>query len=247
MGTYGGSTSSRVNDFQPEQTFSLQGNVGKAIRSHLLRMGAEVRRYNFAHIQPGNPSGTFTFSKTWTQANPLVASANAGNELATMLLGYPSAGSVDNNEWPWFTNRYYGLYIQDDWRVSRRLTLNMGLRYDYQTPQYERYNRINRGFAFNQPSPLANQVKYRARRQGWPGVREPLRRLLFAGSSGNSRYAWDPYRKDFEASHRGVAFAIDKNTVLRGGFGIYHLGEGDLQPRTVSAPPPTSSAVSTAA
>jgi hypothetical protein len=51
--------------------------------------------------------------------------------------------------------------------------------------------------------------------------------LLFAGSSGTSRYAWDPYHKDFEP-RIGVAFAIDKNTVLRGGFGIYHLGEGDL-------------------
>ena len=227
FGTYGGSTSSRVNDFQPEQTFSLQGNVGKAIRSHLLRMGAEARRYDNAHIQPGNPSGTFTFSKNWTQSNPLVASANAGNEIATLLLGYPSAGSVDNNEWPWFSNKYFGLYIQDDWRVSRRLTLNLGLRWDYQTPQTERYNRINRGFAFNQASPLAAQVKAAPGAQNCPACANLTGGLLFAGSSGDSRYAWDPYHLDFEP-RIGVAFAIDKNTVLRGGFGIYHLGEGDL-------------------
>lgn len=227
FGTYGGSTSSRVNDFQPEQTFSLQGNVGKAIGSHLLRVGAEVRRYDFAHIQPGNPSGTFTFSKNWTQSNPLVASANAGNEIATLLLGYPSAGSVDNNEWPWFSNRYFGLYVQDDWRLTHRLTLNLGLRYDYQSPQAERYNRINRGFAFNQASPLANQVKSAAGAQNCPACANLTGGLLFAGSSGDSRYAWDPYHLDFEP-RIGAAFAIDKNTVLRGGFGIYHLGEGDL-------------------
>jgi hypothetical protein len=227
LGTYGGSTSSRVNDFQPEQTFSLQGNVGKAIRSHLLRMGAEVRRYDFAHIQPGNPSGTFTFSKNWTQANPLTAAANAGNEIATLLLGYPSAGSVDNNVWPWFSNRYFGLYIQDDWRLTKRLTLNLGLRYDYQSPQTERFNRINRGFAFNQASPLAAQVKSAPGAQNCPACANLTGGLLFAGSSGDSRFAWDAYHLDFEP-RVGAAFMIDKNTVLRGGFGIYHLGEGDL-------------------
>jgi hypothetical protein len=226
VGTYGGSTSSRVNDFQAEQTLSLQANVGKAIRTHLLKMGGEVRHYGFAHLQPGNPSGTFTFSKNWTQANPLVASATSGNEIATMLLGYPSAGSVDNNESPWFSTHYYGLYIQDDWKVTRRLTLNLGLRYDYQTPLFERYNRINRGFAFDQPSPIASQVKSAAGVEKCPACANLTGGLLFAGSSGDSRFAWDPYHLDFEP-RIGAAFAIGKNTVLRGGFGIYHLGEGD--------------------
>ena len=227
MGTYGGATSSRVNDFQPEQTFSLQGNLGKAIGAHLIKIGGEVRRYNFAHLQPGNASGAFTFSKNWTQANPLVSSATSGNELATLLLGYPSAGSVDNNEWPFFMNNYYGLYIQDDWRVGRRLTLNLGLRYDYQSPQSERYNRINRGFAFDQASPIAAQVKSAAGASNCPACANLMGGLLFAGSSGDSRFAWDPYRLDFEP-RVGVAFSVNDKTVLRGGFGIYHLGAGDL-------------------
>jgi hypothetical protein len=227
LGGYGGSTTSRVNDLLAEQTFSLQGSVGKAIGSHLLKMGGEVRRYDNGHPQPGNASGLFSFSKNWTQANPLVSSSTAGNEVATLLLGYPSAGSVDNNVWPYFKNKYYAIYIQDDWKVSRRLTVNVGLRYDYQSPQTERYNQINRGFAFNQASPLANQVKTAPGAQNCPACANLTGGLLFAGTGGNPSNAWDPHRLDFEP-RIGAAFTLDDKTVLRGGFGMYHLGAGDV-------------------
>jgi hypothetical protein len=227
FGTYGGSTSSRVNYLIAQQTMSLQGNLGKAIGSHLLKIGGEVRRYGDARIDAGNPSGQYAFAKNWTQGpNPLVGTATAGNEAATLLLGDPSSGSVSLNINPYWNARYYALYLQDDWKATRRLTLNLGLRWDYQAPLSERYNQITRGFAFDQASPIAAQVKAAPGVQNCPACANLMGGLLFAGSSGSARYAWDPYYKDFQP-RLGVALQLDKNTVLRGGFGMYKLGEAD--------------------
>src|SRR5438046_512286 len=78
---------------------------------------------------------------------------------------------------PAYRSQYYALFVQDDIKAAPRLTLNLGLRWDYETPRTERYDRMLRGFAFNQPSPIA----------GLKGG------LLFA-ASGN-RYAFDPHRR----------------------------------------------------
>jgi hypothetical protein len=227
FGTYGGNADSRVKYLIAQQTLSLQGNVGRAVRSHLLKLGVEARHYGDGRIMAGNPSGFFGFGKNWTQGpNPLVSTATAGNEAATLLLGYPSQGSVDLNIKPYWNARYYALYLQDDWKVNRRLTLNLGLRWDYQTPLWERYNQTTKGFAFDQASPIAAQVKAAPGIENCPACRDLRGGLLFAGTQGSARYAWQPHHRDFQP-RLGLALQLDRKTVLRAGFGLYKLGVAD--------------------
>ena len=93
--------------------------------------------YNFA---------SFSFSNGFTQRDALNADAASGNAFASFLLGYASGGSAVFNPNPAWGNHYYGIFVQDDWRVTRTLTINFGGRWDYESPQTERYNRQNIGF-----------------------------------------------------------------------------------------------------
>jgi hypothetical protein len=104
--------------------------------------------------------------------------------------------------------RYYGGYLQDDWKVSHRLTLNLGLRYDYETPWRERFNRIT----------------------GWdPTAQSPLQvaglnlvgGLDFPGTNGISRYQFDPDKRTGWQPRLGFAYAVRPSTVLRGGYGLF--------------------------
>jgi TonB-dependent receptor-like protein len=102
------------------------------------------------------------------------------------------------------------LYVQDDFRVSSRLTLNLGLRYEYESPRTERFNRTTRGFGFGLPSPL--QV---------PGLRL-TGGLLYAGVDGRARGIYDSDRNNF-APRIGFAFSLDRKTVLRGGYAVSYI------------------------
>src|SRR5262249_45684090 len=140
-------------------SYSLQPNVNWVRGRHVIKAGSELRLYNQNSIGPGYASGNYSFSRTWTQENALRADALSGNEFASFLLGYPAGGNVDKNINPAVSWRYYGFYFQDDWKLTRKLTLNLGARWDYEAPAAERFNRMIRGFAFDQPSPIANRVQ----------------------------------------------------------------------------------------
>ena len=128
-------------------------------------------------MNPGMAAGNYTFGKNWTQANASRADAVSGNEIATFLLGYPTTGYVDRNIDPAFKHYYYAAFVQDDWKLTSRLTVNLGLRWDYETPATERYNRMVRGLDFNAASPIASQAQ---------GV-NLKGQVLFANVSGSPR------------------------------------------------------------
>ena len=98
---------------------------------HYVTLGAELRRYNDNNLNPGLSSGSYTFSSAWTQANPQRADSTSGDAFASFLLGYPASGFVDRNIDTAYSARYYALYAQDDFKLSSRIMLNLGLRWDY--------------------------------------------------------------------------------------------------------------------
>ncbi len=139
--------------------------------------------------------------------------------MATFLLGNPTSGFVDRNMDPAYQNRYYSAFVQDDWKVTRNITVNLGFRWDYETPIYERYNRMVRGYDFFTPSPIDAQVPELALNGG----------LMFAGTEGVQRYAFQPDRNNFQP-RVGVAWQVKPNWVIRGGYGLYMLGQNAAGP-----------------
>ena len=211
----------RTSNYETQDTYSAQANLSKVIGSHTLKAGVEGRLYNNNNIRPESAAGSYTFGRNWSQADPQRADALSGNEIATFLLGHPTSGFVNRNMDPAYQNKYWALFFQDDWKLSSKLTVNVGLRWDYEGPIYERYNRMIRGFAFDQASPLASRVQGLQLRGG----------ALFAGESGINRLAFNRDFNNFQP-RIGVAWAVAPKWVIRGGYGLYYLGQNASGPDT---------------
>ena len=133
--------------------------------------------------------------------NPNTASSTAGNAIASLLLGTGTQNNALIQNWKNVAsqNFYFGRYMQDDWRVSERLTLNLGLRYDYETPRTERYNRMN---YFDPDGALAA----RRARAAVPDLRGGL---VFVGVDGNGRWQFEPDRNNI-SPRIGGAFQVER-------------------------------------
>jgi hypothetical protein len=114
------------------------------------------RRFlEFNAFQNTIASGQFGFNRGMTQGpNALVSCSNAGHGLASLLLGMGSGGSIDHISGLALQRNYYALYVQDDWKLTPKLTANLGLRYDLTTGQTERFDRLAR-MDLQAPSPLS--------------------------------------------------------------------------------------------
>jgi hypothetical protein len=194
-------------------TFTLLSNLSKVAGNHNLKFGWEGRLIR-VNVWEARSAGTFNFAAGFTQGpNPNQASSTAGHSMASLLLGTGTTGNVLIRNWKNVASQsfYHGLYIQDDWRITARLTLNLGLRYEVDLPRTERYNRMN-WFDENAASPLARIVPGFANLRG--GVR-------FVGVDGNPR---TQFNKDLNnwAPRAGFAYQVDGKTVLRGAFGLFY-------------------------
>jgi hypothetical protein len=207
----------RTANYEAQDTYSIQPNMTWLRGRQTWRFGAELRQYNNNTHNPGAASGTFNFGPNWTQRNPLQADALSGNAIASFLTGAMTSGTVAKNVWPAYKNFYTALFFQNDWKLTPNFTLNLGLRWDYETPITERYDRQVRGFAFDQNSPL--QVPGFTLRGG----------LLYADS--NNRGAFVPDRNNWQP-RVGVAWQFRPQWVFRGGYGLSYLGQNASGPDT---------------
>jgi len=196
----------------PSDTFTGQAGITRMAGRHTLKVGAEMRLLHYAAISRVNASGTYNFTRGFSSSTPSITDPNSGDAMASFLLGYMASASAAINAAPYITWRYPVFYFQDDWQVSRRLVLNLGLRWDYETPPVERYNNQNRGFDFTARSPI--QVAGLDLKGG----------LLFAGVNGQPRGAFDPDRNNFQP-RLGIAYKMlgSKPLVFRGGIGKFYL------------------------
>jgi hypothetical protein len=205
-----------VVSFSPTDTYSLQPNMNVIAGVHALKFGAEFRRYNDNSNNPGAATGIYSFNRNWTQQRALQGDAASGNEFATFLLGYPSAAYVDRNIDTAYRSHYYALFFQDDWKLTSRLTLNMGMRWDYESPLVERYDRQLGPFDFAAASPIDSAAQ---------GI--DLRGVpTFSGLNGTPRGAFLPDRNNFQP-RVGAAWRVADKWVVRGGYGLYYLGQNE--------------------
>ncbi len=194
---------------QSYDTFHQYGNLTKVRGAHTMKMGGSIGANRWT--QRSKPAGgSYSFTSDFTQGpNPLVASSTAGAAFASLLLGVGTSGSINSVQPGQFISyKYYGAYFQDDWKLTSRLTMNLGLRYDYNAPWTEKHDRIN---SWDASSTVPLQV---------PGL--PLKGgLVFPGVNGLPR---GEYSSDFNnfAPRFGFAYTANPKTVVRGGFGIFY-------------------------
>ena len=229
MGNYsalGGSSGS----WNASTYYTFSGTLSHIVGGHSLRYGAEYRVLQDNAYTYGNVSPDFSFTSTWT-VGPLNTAATApiGQELAGFLLGLPNGGYADLN--PAFAEQsgYLAAFVQDDWRLSRKLTLTLGMRYELELPTTERYNRADRGFDFTTPNPVQAAVQANYARNPLPGLPADQFNinggLLFAGVQGAPRGMWNTDHNNF-LPRVGLAYQLRPHTVVRAGYGIFYESLG---------------------
>ena len=184
---------------------------------HCIRAGLDFRLMHLANYQSAYAGGTFAFDQTFTRANYLTADSLSGNAIASMLLGAATSGEVDYIARPYFSWRYWAPWVQDDIKVTRRLTVNVGLRWDVLGPLTERYNRLNYGFFPSQVNPISSQIN----QTQFPGYKA-YGGIGFTGVGGLPRTAFNTDWNNIQP-RVGAAFQLTPTTVLRGGFGISYI------------------------
>lgn len=214
--------------------------IAKTLQKHSLRLGFDgnLSRYNVQN--PGSGFGNFAFNRQFTQENSsgqtgancpaqnctVGNDTTSGNAIAAMLLGYPSSGNYTNQIAYALQQKYIAFYAQDDWRVTNKLTVNAGLRWDYESPFTDRYNRLNAGFCTTCSNPLQTSVSGLTLNGG----------LTFVGTSSSpSRFAAQQKFANFQP-RVGAAYQVTPKIVARGGFGLIYyntmespLGQGFSQ------------------
>ncbi|GAB4367680.1 MAG: hypothetical protein OHK0021_11050 [Bryobacter sp.] len=202
--------------------YGLATSLTKIAGKHTMKMGADIRRIHFITQSTGNVL-EFSFGDTWTRRLWNQAEANAGDSFASFLLGLPGGTGTNRSFFPLFPfwqNWYSAFFFQDDYKATRRLTLNLGVRYDINAPATEKYNRQNRGF-----DPAA-QVPYRndlpANLLSTPSLQNISGGLNFAGVNGQPANSGNLYKNTWQA-RLGFAYQLNDRLVMRGGYGRYYM------------------------
>ncbi len=136
VATLGSPTYLPSNEIQ--NTYSLSDTFTLIAGDHSIKIGGEFRPEEFTIFQPAAPRGTLTFGTQFTD-NP-GAQGSGGSGFATLLTGQPDGGSINNINNVDYNRRVYGLFLQDDWRATPKLTINAGIRYDFFSAIKERHN-----------------------------------------------------------------------------------------------------------
>jgi hypothetical protein len=211
---------------------SFSSNLTKLAGSHMARFGAEYRvtRANI-NRNPSAAAPQISFSTNYTRG-PLDNSTGApiGQDLASLLLGIPTGGAMlRSGGGNASQDQFLALYLQDDWKLTHRLTLNLGLRYEYESPLTERFNRSVNGFDFSVANPIEPLVKPIYAASPIPDVPASIFSakggLLFAGVNGRPRTFWDSSKTNF-MPRIGLSFAFRPTTIVRGGYGVFFDSNG---------------------
>ncbi|MFL6337372.1 MAG: carboxypeptidase regulatory-like domain-containing protein [Pyrinomonadaceae bacterium] len=229
---------------RPFYTFAVQPSLTQIHGDHTMRYGYDYRvlRENFS--SNGFQGGRYFFDGTYTSVdtttttnsnNQTNANRNRnayGRDLAAFLLGIPTASTsqsiIDTSGINYSAqSQYHGFYFQDDWRVTPKLTLNLGLRYELELGLTERYNRFIRGFDATTTSPVndAARAAYTTAYNANPSnfLIAPAQFNVVGGpvyADDNNRALWDADKNTWQPRF-GVAYSFNEKTVLRGGFGIF--------------------------
>jgi hypothetical protein len=189
-----------------EGSYEGQAHLTWVTGRHTIKTGFDYLFVYFNEYRPTWPAGDFSFSRGYTQGpNPAAASANAGWGFASFLLGFPSGGQITKDPPISASQKNLDGYVNDDYKLTGRLTLNIGLRYDVLTGFTDRHNQFA-WFDTKKPDTVL----------GLPGS------LQFVGVNGNRR---NQSANDYGnlAPRLGFAYRLNDKTAIRGGYGISYV------------------------
>ncbi len=226
-----GSLRADYNDgrIRPFEMFTAQPTFTQIAGNHMLRYGYDYRRLHETFDYDGYASGRFQFQGTYTMPASNSSSTErdkVGRDLAAFLLGIPVASSsslIDNPQRYDVASQYHGMFVQDDWRATSKLTLNLGLRYEVETGFNEANGQMVTDFSRTAPAPLraAALANYNA------SVPAGVPIDAFQNLSGGFVFAYNSQTTNQRMDKNnwqpriGASYAINSKTVLRGGFGIF--------------------------
>ncbi|NWF84967.1 MAG: TonB-dependent receptor [Bryobacteraceae bacterium] len=189
-----------------EGVHHVSASSSKFLGAHSIKFGGEFRKNFLDYAQPGYPSGRLDFARGITCKDRFSCPGNEGNGLATMLLGWGTGGQFHIDPKVFTRSAYWGFFIQDDWKITRNLTLNLGFRYDFDVPRWETLDRQSYW-------DLNAQSMVKAPGYDTRGV------IKFVNSDKRS-----PFDKDMNnwQPRIGLAWAADSKTSVRAGYGLFY-------------------------
>ncbi len=209
---------------------TFAGSLTRLQGKHSIRFGAEYRlERSFGDRRPTSVVPDFAFTPTYTRG-PLDNSPTSpiGQGLASMLMGIPTGGSMGFSASSALQDNFVGLFFQDDVKLTSRLTLNLGLRWDYESPLTERYNRLVAGFDITSSNPIEAQARANYAKNPIPELPAANFRVLggltWAGQ-GNRRSPFVDEKNNW-MPRLGFAYQLGTKTILRGGYGMFYTVNG---------------------
>jgi hypothetical protein len=227
-------------DFRPTTSHTFVAALNKVLASHSLKGGMEMRIYREDSRSTANAQGgRYQFTNAYTRQSSASGTDYQGlQNYAAFLLGMPSTTSIERISDYSEYSKTWGFFLQDDWRVTPKLTLNIGLRYELETALTERNDKSVSGFEYGYVQPIEATVQQRYAALNDPALKALVPQLsvrgglMFAGVDGPSRLYETP--KNTFLPRLGFAYHLNPKTVVRGGAGLFagFLGQrrGDVFP-----------------
>jgi len=236
-GLFGTIGTGSAGDFTGTSYYTWAATMNHSRGNMMLKYGAEYWVLQAARRAIGN-QGQFDFNNSnWTRQQATVGGGTGvGSNMAAFLLGLPNGGNFPRNANGLFSQHFYAFYVQNDWRVTPRLTLNMGLRWDYETPVTERYNRLTSYYDLTALNPISdsaqaayakiltsnanNAVVQQLAQMAPASAFKVYGNLQFAGVNGRQRSTFNGDFTEFQP-RIGFAYRLWPHTVIRGGVGKF--------------------------
>jgi hypothetical protein len=190
-----------------EGVHQYSASMSKTLHGHNIKTGAEIRQSFLDYAQPGYPSGHFNFGAQTTSEKLNAGNSYQGNGFASMLLGWGNGSDFHIDPKAFSHAGYRGFFVQDDWKITRRLTLNMGLRYEFEVPRTEELNRYSY-WDLNAKSPIS---------------------VSGYDLKGVMKFVDDKTRSPFDTDlnnfgpRLGFAYALNDKTSIRAGVGKFYV------------------------
>lgn len=224
-----GDTGSAID---PTTSYQFFTDMVKVLGRHTLKVGFDGRQYRMSIQNYGASSGSLSFNSSWMNSGTNGASNIYGSDLAAFMLGLPSSGTYDISSRADYHQYYVGVFVQDDWKATDKLSLDLGLRFDDDTPFEEKLGRTVNGFDptatigyVTPPSFSGASVTQNGQTYTVPSI-NTQGGLTFPNRNNGAVYATNG---GFFSPRIGFSYELDPKTVVRGGFGVF------VQPETLSS------------